>query len=84
MVCLYRNDEIVFVGTAITTQDSFGTFKTAIDIESSMLNEEELKLLTAFATTAEILGKQKRDASWDKMMNEVDKKSEAEVKRRHQ
>lgn len=80
--CLYRNDEIIFVATLITTQDSSGEIKYTIDIASSILNEKEIKLLTAFATTAEILGKQKRDASWDKMMNEVDKKSEAEIKRR--
>ena len=80
--CLYRNDEIIFVSTLITTQDSYGTIKYAIDIASSMLNEEEIKILIAFANTAEILGKQKRDASWNKMIKEDTEKAEAEIKRR--
>ncbi len=82
MACLYRNDEVIFACTSITTQDTSGKFKTALNIISSKINEDEIKALVAFANTAQARAKQKRDASWDKIMEEDAKKSEAEIKHR--
>ena len=82
MTCLYRDDEVVFVCTSIATQDSLDKVKTALNIITSQLNEDEIKVLVAFANTAEARAKQKREESWNKLMEEDSKKSEEAIKNR--
>lgn len=82
MACLYRNDEPIFACTSITTQNTSGEFKTALNIISSKVNEDEIKVLVAFANTAQARAKLKREESWNKLMKEDAKKSDEVIKNR--
>jgi hypothetical protein len=77
LVCLYKNNDLIFGATLIGHQ---GDNIDSVAIASSKLTIEEIQLLIDFANLSAQVSKQKRDASWNSLMEKDLAEHESRVK----
>lgn len=77
LACLYKNNELIFGATLIGHR---ADERDAIAIASSKLNTDDLNLLISFANLSEDVAKNKRDASWNSLMDKDLSEHENRVK----
>lgn len=77
LTCLYKNNELIFGATLIGYS---ADTKDAIAIASSKLSYEEIRLLIDFANLSSQVSKQRREASWNSLMEKDLNEQEARTK----
>lgn len=77
LVCLYKNNELIFGATLIGHQ---ADINDSVAIASSKLTFEEIQLLIDFANLSTQVSKQRRESSWDDLMEKDLAEHESRIK----